>query len=195
MFSYDPPIDLDFNSVEIRYGGNSWETSKYFGNIVTSPSNTINAGIPDGTTVFRAKAIDNGGNYCENEVTFVTNITDVNFYKNIILDRNDIELRDGELNGLTRLSTNELISSYSLEFDDCNTFDDLPIDYFAEWQGSVEYVSPVIDTYKVGKTGINFIFDYDFYDKYPTFDSFPNRKFDDYPFDTFDHITVTTTIS
>ena len=195
VFSYIPPNDIDFNSVEIRYGGSSWETSKYFGNIVTSPSSIINAGLPNGTTVFRAKAIDNGGNYCENEVLYVINIDDVNFYKNIILSRNDIELQDGELSGLTRLSNNNLISSYSLEFDDCNTFDDLPIDYFAEWQGNVEYISPIIDTYKIGKTGINFVFDYDFYDKDPTFDSFPNRNFDDYPFDTFDHMTVITNIS
>lgn len=195
MFSYTSPKDVDFNSVEIRYGGSSWETSKYFGNIVTSPSNIINAGIPDGTIVFRAKAIDNGGNYSESETTYVIDISDVNFYKNVIIDRNDVSLKDGELIGLTRLATDELISSYSLEFDDCDTFDDLPIDYFAEWSGNIQYLSPVIDTYKIGKTGINFIFDYDFYDSDPTFDSFPDRNFDDYPFDTFDHITVITDIS
>jgi hypothetical protein len=183
------PSDVDFNHIEVRVDGTSWETSKYLATDITSfPTYISNAGIVDGTHVFRAKAVDNGGNYSTNDIEYILDVTDINTYKNVVLTRDDVLIGGGTLTGLTKLSNGLLVSSSAITYDDFSTYDDYPTTY-GEDQTSIGYLSPVIDTFKVGKTNINFCFDFDFYIDNPTYDTLGNRTYGDYPNDTYDHIT------
>lgn len=198
VVSGDNPSDADFNSIEIRYGGTSWDTAKFVKSITSFPSTFSNSGLDNGTIVFRAKAIDNGGNYSVNDIKYIMEVSGVNDYKNVILTRNDIsETQTGTLTNLTKTSSNILVSNSSLEYDDFPemTYDNAPFTEYSNVVKSVSYLSAVIDTGKTGKTGINYIFEYNFYDTTPLYDSFPDRTYDEYPLDTYDHVTVKNTIT
>jgi hypothetical protein len=183
------PSDVDFNHIEVRVDGTSWETSKYLATDITSfPTYISNSGIIDGTHVFRAKAVDNGGNYSTNDIEYILNVTDINTYKNIILTRDDVLLGGGTLTGLTVLPNGQFVSSNSITYGDFETYADYPETYGAD-QTSIGYLSPVIDTFKVGKTNVNFCFDFDFYVDNPTYGTLGDRTYGDYPNDTYGHIT------
>jgi len=125
----------DFNCVELRVGGTSWATSK----VVTRAS-----GFPfqipaffDGTYIFRVKTVDNAEQFSSTEAVYSLNITGINKQLNIILERDDIALRTGTLTNLVRLDNGFLVPAGNPPY---------------------KVLSPVIDTLKLGLTGINFDF-------------------------------------
>lgn len=195
VVSGDTPTDLDFNSIEIRYGSTSWASATYLANITSFPAYVSNSGVDDGSVVFRAKAIDNGGNYSTNDAEYVVTVSGINDYKNIVLSRDDVTLKDGTLTNIVRNTEGNLISTSSIEYGDFKTYADLPIETYSEGVQTFTFLSPVIDTYKVGKTGINFIFDYSIYDEEPLYGSFPDRTYGDYPLDAYGQITIENTIA
>ena len=198
-FGFTTPTDLDYNHVEIRVGGTSWSSSTLLGSVVYSGAYLSDTEIADGTVSFRAKTVDNGGNYSTNESVYDVTVSGINSYKNIVLERDDVTLKDGTLTNMVFTKNNILVKTDSLEYDDLNTYDDLPSDTYGGGNetdpGYIKYLSPIIDTYKIGKTGINFVFDYGFYDEYPVYDSFADRTYGDYSSDTYDTMTVDTDIS
>jgi hypothetical protein len=196
VVSIDTPTDLDYNSTEVRYGGTSWTTARLLGTMISYPSYTLsNNGVDDGTVVFRAKAVDNGGNYSNNDCEYALTVSGINDYKNIVLSRDDAVITSGTLTNLVRLPNGNLVSTSSIEYGDYATYDDLPQPTYGDIVTNIEYLSPVIDTYKTGKTGINFVFSYSFYDDAPVYGSFPNRGYNDYPLDTYDSMTVVSSVT
>ena len=193
-FGFNTPTDKDFNHVEIRYGGSSWSDSSYLGDVYSNGKELPNYGIDNGSVMFRAKTVDNGGNYSTNDKTYTLTLNGLNYYKNVILTRDDVQLQDGTLENLTFTNNGIVVKIDSLEYKDIDTYDNLPSQSYGgsytSDPGFIRYTSPTIDIGKEGKTGINFIFDYGFYDEYPVYGSNPDRTYGDYPNDTYDKISV-----
>ena len=202
--------------MELRVDGATWEEATYITDISTLPAQVRNVDISDGTHVFRVKAIDNVGNYSEHDAEFALTVRNVNTFKNIILDRDDVKTGEYTLTGLTKCSDGRLIDPWNTDFDDLydTTFDDYwwnTLDSIVTTEGGEpqnlwgmtfediwdatwddEYdavfesydipptiVSGVIDTYHVGLTGINYIFEFGLTFTEIVFEDIWDKTFDD----------------
>ena len=118
------PTDADFSHCEVRYDGTSWETSTYLATDITSfPCYISNAGITDGSHVFRVKAVDNGGNYSVNDKEYVCIVRNINTFKNVILSRNDLTDGLGTLENIVQLPNEKLVNLAGITYGDVSRYD------------------------------------------------------------------------
>lgn len=190
-FSGVTPTNIDYNRVEIRRGGTSWETAKAYAVVRTFPATV--EGLWDGTHVFWAKNVDNGGNYSVNAVSAICNISGMQTYKNIVLNRNDISDTTGmTLDGLYLSKQGYFVAESRLRYMDLpDTYQELLIEHYGAAQDYTELTSDVIDTYKVGSTGILYDFVWQvLFGVAPTYGDIGERIYGEYPTDTYGRITM-----
>ena len=154
------PDDTDIDHVELRLDGATWEEATYIADITTLPTRLRNVDISDGTHDFRVKAVDNVGNYSEYDAEFTLTVRNVNTFKNVVVDRDDVKTGEYTLTGLTKTTSGNIVDPWNM------TWDDIWDDTFEKWWDSTagstdepSILSSVIDTGRKGITGINYIFD------------------------------------
>jgi hypothetical protein len=184
--------DVDFAGIEIRVDGDTWSRAQKINTLFTDFPITIN-GVFDGTHIIRAKSVDNIGNRSMNDATYIINVTGVNHYKNIVLERNDVDsLGSLTLSNLV-IAGNTLIAPSGITYGDYSTYGDLPLPYYVQAvTGSLtaSLISQPIDTYKVGRTGINFDFGWSISDVNATYGTIGDRTYGDYIQDTYGNVTT-----
>jgi hypothetical protein len=198
-FNGSIPSDTDFNRIEIRVdpatGSAGWGNSQYLCSITSLPATIQNTAVADGTRLFRAKAVDNGGNYSTNDVTVIVDVVGTDSYKNIILTRDDAYLGDGTITNLVKLSNNQgFIVPFCVQCGDYDTFGNLPFSVWPNINLSFYYLSPIVDTSKLGLTGVVFDFNISLHDAIAMFGSYGTRTFGLYPLDAFGNVTANSTV-
>lgn len=189
------PKDVDFNHCEVRYDGTDWNSSVFLATDITSfPCYISNAGVTDGTHVFRIKAVDNGGNYSSNDKEFVLTVMNINTYKNIILSRNDITDGLGTLENAVQLPSGYLVNPAGITYGDVLGYDysQYPSTYGSTSDTSLTYTSPVVDTGKIGWTNVNFCFKFESFADIDAinYGMISDRTYGDYPNDTYRDISL-----
>ena len=188
----DTPTYRDYNRVEIRIGGNSWETAKHFQIGRTFP-HIIEAPLWNGTYSFWAKGVDNGNNYSVDASMSICTIKDMDIYKNVVLQRNDIDDTTGIItDGLYLLPEGYYVATSKLRYMDvADVYGGLTRTTFGKDQPYISLTSAVIDTHKVGLTGIIYDFEWNvFFGGDATFFDLGDRTFGEYPTDTFNTISL-----
>ena len=131
------PDDPDVDMVEIRIDGDDWDTATPIAQFKAFPHTLRNVSLSwEGTHVFRAKAVDNVGNYSLHDAVYSLYVRDASRYKNIILEKDDIETGEYRSAGLFKLPDRFLINKWNITFDDWYdaTFDNY-IDVFDNEMG------------------------------------------------------------
>ena len=189
------PSIPDYREIELRMDGDSWATSKSLVSAVKFPIEI--AGIVDGTHIFRARTIDNIGQYSSDETTYILNVSQIMIEKNIILERDDILpefIGNLTLDNLIIMgdSTKSLMIPSALTYGDLATksYAELPTLVYGEQRLDASLISPVIDTFKYGKTGITLDFNWILNDINAVYGSFLDRTYGDYPNDVYGNITA-----
>lgn len=127
VFSGVMPSDPDIAGAEIRRDGKTWDDAIPVVTVSMLPYTLENQDFDDGTHLFRIKAFDTVGNYSEESV-FTLTVRDINEFKNIILERDDIALRDMRYgNGFIYNDDGYLINVWGMTFGDIEntTFHDI----------------------------------------------------------------------
>ena len=127
VFSGVMPSDPDIAGAEIRRDGRTWDDAIPVVTVSMLPYTLENQDFDDGTHMFRIKAFDTVGNYSE-ESTFTLTVRDINEFKNIILERDDIALRTIKYgNGFVYNDEGHLITVWGMRFSDLGdmTFSDI----------------------------------------------------------------------
>lgn len=164
VFSGVMPNDPDIAGAEIRRDGSTWDDALPVVTVSMLPYTLEGQDFDDGTHMFRIKAFDTVGNYSEESV-FTLTVRDINEFKNIILERDDIEdrtIRYGT--GFVYNDDGHLISIWGMRFADLNgvTFGDLWDRTWGigeEGATTAELLSPIIDTWHADLTTIRYVFD------------------------------------
>ena len=190
VFSGVMPTDPDVAGAEIRRDGSNWDDSIPVCTVSMLPYTLENQDFDDGTHMFRIKAFDTVGNYSEESV-FTLTVRDINEFKNIILERDDIADKTIEhSNGFIYNDDGHLVAVWGLRFSDLGdlTFGDIGD---VTWGTSVtggsttELLSPVIDTFHVDLTTIRYVFDISLALAEPTWGDIWDRSFKDVQGKTF----------
>lgn len=189
------PTDADFSHCEVRYDGTSWETSTYLATDITSfPYYISNAGVTDGTHLFRIKAIDNGGNYSVNDKEYVCTVRNINTFKNVILSRNDITDGLGTLENIVQLPNGKLVNPAGINYGDVSGYNytEYPSTYWGATDTSCSYTSNVVDMGKLGWVNVNFCFKFEALADPNTiaYGTLSDRTYGDYPEDTYGNISL-----
>lgn len=149
----------DIKELECRIGGTSWQSANFVGRYSSFPFEF--SGVLDGTTIVWVKIIDNANQSSEIAASSVATVQGINETFNIILERDDIESETGTLTNLIRRADGVLVA-------------DIEADYY-------EFLSPVIDTNKIGKTTLRFDFSYEANFSTLTYGEIINRTYGEYP--------------
>lgn len=227
------PSDADFDKVELRLDGSDWQTATPTCFFDDFPYRLRNVDLAAGEHIFRVKSVDSQGHRSEKETIYQLNVRNVNQFKNILLDRDDIQTRDYTLTGLTISENGNIIAPWNTTFEDiwntdfdkywynrldsvANTKENEPLNmwgldfsdvwddtfdgetvfdsYFRAQDKEPEVLSSVIDTYHIGLTGVNYIFNLSASFQNPCFEDIWEKTFDDYWGDTIDRIHSDTKI-
>lgn len=189
------PTDADFSHCEVRYDGTSWDTSVFLATDITSfPCYISNAGITDGSHVFRVKAVDNGGNYSVNDKEYVCTVRNINTFKNVILSRNDITDGLGTLENIVQLPNEKLVNLAGITYGDVSGYDytKYPSTYGSATDTSCSYTSNVVDMGKLGWVNVNFCFKFEALANPDAivYGALSGRTYGDYPKDTYGNISL-----
>lgn len=187
--------DVDFNHCEVRYDGTDWASSVFLATDITSfPCYISNAGVTDGTHVFRIKAVDNGGNYSTNDKEYTLTVRNINTYKNVILSRNDITDGLGTLENAVQLPSGYLVNPSGITYGDVSGYDytQYPSTYGSTSDTSLTYTSPVVDMGKLGWVNVNFCFSFESFADIDAinYGMIQGRTYGDYPTDTYENISL-----
>lgn len=187
------PTDVDFSHCEVRYDGTSWDTSVFLATDITSfPYYISNAGVTDGSHVFRVKAVDNGGNYSVNDKEYVCTVRNINTFKNVILSRDDITDGLGTLDGMLQIASGALVSREGITYGEIDgyTYEQYPGTYGST--GGCGYTSQVVDLGKVTWSNVNFCFSFEAFSEpeHTTYADIADRTYGDHVNDTYGNITV-----
>ena len=180
------PNDIDFDHIELRLDGDNWNSAERICSFNEFPYVLRNVSISDGTHVFRVKAVDNAGNESNNDTIFILTSRNPNTFKNVILERDDVETEEYTLKGLVKTVNGILVSQSTLRYDDVDIYDNTTT--YDSQDDSIEILSSAIDTSKVGVTGVNFVFDISMYNTECTYDYLGDKTYDDIGNDTYDNI-------
>jgi hypothetical protein len=180
----------DFKCLEVRIGGSSWTDANYVGRFDNFPFEF--SGVLDGTRVVRVKTVDNAGQLSVEAASYVLNVIGVNETLNVIFERDDIDSRTGTLTNLHRRPDGILVSYDTIQYGDlADTYGDLGIATYQENDGDMhEVLSPVIDTYKVGRTSLRFDFVFNAIMAEASYGNILNRTYGLFPDDTYGSISV-----
>lgn len=227
------PDSADFDKVELRLDGSDWQTATPTCFFEDFPYRLRNVDLAAGEHIFRVKSVDSQGHRSEKETVYQLDVRNVNQFKNILLDRDDIQTRDYTLTGLTISENGNIIDPWNTTFEDiwntdfdkywynrldsvANTKENEPLNmwgldfsdvwddtfdgetvfdsYFRAQDKEPEVLSSVIDTYHIGLTGVNYIFNLSASLQNPCFEDIWEKTFDDYWGDTIDRIHSDTKI-
>jgi hypothetical protein len=164
IFSGVMPTDHDIAGAEIRRDGTIWEDAIPVVTVSMLPYTLEGQDFDDGTHMFRVKTFDTVGNYSEESV-FTLTVRDINEFKNIILERDDIALKTVRYGtGFIYNNDGHLINVWGMKFADIEdmTFGNL---WDRTWETgeigdtSTEVFSPIIDTWHADLTTIRYVFD------------------------------------
>ncbi len=180
------PSEPDVVGVELRIDGDDWNSAERICEFTAFPYALRNVNLSEGTHVFRVKAVDNVGNVSENDTRYILTSRNPNTFKNIILERDDIQTGEYTLKGLIKTKSGILVPPSALRYDDIDTYNDVAT--YDSQDDTIEIISGAIDTYKVGMTGINFVFDIGMYNTECTYDYLGDKTYDDIGNDTYDSI-------
>ena len=184
-----PPMP-DFKCLECRIDGSSWSDANYVGRYENFPFEIT--GQLDGTHLIRVKTVDNANQESITDAFYILTVTGINEMLNVILERDDIELRTGTLTNLYRRADGILVSYDTIQYGDlADTYGELDIDTYRVSVGKTyEVLSPVIDTYKIGKTSLRFDFACQAVMFEATYGNIIDRTYGLFPNDTYGSISI-----
>ena len=186
------PDDIDFDHVELRMDGDTWEDAKKICDFYSFPYRVRNVSIPwEGNHVFRVKAVDTAGIESEHDAIYQIYVRDPSRFKNIILEYDSIELGNYTMQGFVDTDDGTIVNPWVIRFDDRwdATFDDFIDTFDSEYMDSIVITSDVIDIRRNRLTNINYIFEEEVIELGTTFDDIWDKTFDDVWINTFENMT------
>ena len=189
----DIPKMPDFKCLEVRHGGSSWKQAKYIGRFESFPIEI--GGFLDGTRIFRVKMIDNGGQESLADTSYIANIIGVNENLNTILEKDDIAEGVLSSENIFVRSDGVLVSRGTVTYSDLpGTYAELAEENYPTLagDGALVVLSNIVDTFKIGRTGIHYDFISDsILNEFATYGEIGSRTYGEYPYDTYENITIT----
>ena len=184
------PSMPDFKCLECRIDGSSWSDANYVGRYENFPFEIT--GQLDGTHIIRVKIIDNANQESITDAIYILTVTGINEMLNVILERDDIELKTGTLTNLYRRADGILVSYDTIQYGDlADTYGELDIETYQVSVGKTYAVlSPIIDTYKIGKTSLRFDFACQAVMFEATYGNIIDRTYGLFPNDTYGSISI-----
>ena len=186
------PDDIDFDHVELRMDGDTWEDAKKICDFYSFPYRVRNVSIPwEGNHVFRVKAVDTAGIESEHDAIYQIYVRDPSRFKNIIFEYDSIELGNYTMQGFVDTDDGTIVNPWAIRFDDRwdATFDDFIDTFDSEYMDSIVITSDVIDIRRNRLTNINYIFEEEVIELGTTFDDIWDKTFDDVWINTFENMT------
>ena len=186
------PDDIDFDHVELRMDGDTWEDAKKICDFYSFPYRVRNVSIPwEGNHVFRVKAVDTAGIESEHDAIYQIYVRDPSRFKNVILEYDSIELGNYTMQGFVDTDDGTIVNPWGIRFDDRwdATFDDFIDTFDSEYMDSIVITSDVIDIRRNRLTNINYIFEEEVIELGTTFDDIWDKTFDDVWINTFENMT------
>jgi hypothetical protein len=183
--------DPDFDHVELRMDGTTWEDAKKVCDFYSFPYRVRNVDIQwEGNHVFRVKAVDNAGNESVHDAIYQIYIRDPGRFKNVILEQDSIELGNYTVDGLFKATDGTLVNPWGILFDDDwdATFDDYIETFDSGDMNTFTIVSDVIDIRKNKLTNINYIFEEDVNEFDISFDDIWDKTFDELWTNSFENM-------
>lgn len=194
-FNWDHIVDADRWGYELRKG-TDWESASVIATVISQNQFTWQAEL-NGTYRFLIKSIDESGLYSTLATSVDITLTGIDEDINVILYQEEINNPTGTKTNFSSVSE---IPALMIPFGVLDT--DVPTrldtdteftNYTGDSVTTAEYITDVIDTFKIGKTTIRITTDIDAYDLNATDQSYPDRVDTTYPSDTDTHITMPTT--
>lgn len=195
IFSGIMPSDPDVVGAEIRRDGKKWDDAVPVCTVSMFPYTLENQDFDDGTHTFRARAFDNVGNYSEEDAAFTLTVRNINEFKNVILERDDIANKTIEhSSGFFYNANGYLVDMWNALFSDLGNMTFGGLGNITWGHGNIgeskaELISPVIDTYHVCLTSIRYVFDISLALSEPTWGDIWDWTFSDVQGQTFYTIT------
>ena len=186
------PDDIDFDHVELRMDGDTWEDARKVCDFYSFPYRVRNVSIPwEGNHVFRVKAIDTAGLESVHDAIYQIYVRDPSQFKNIILEYDSIELGNYTMQGFVETDDGTVVNPWGIRFDDRwdATFDDFIETFDSEYMDNITIISDVIDIRRNRLTNINYIFEEEVIELGTTFDDIWDKTFDDVWVNTFENMT------
>ena len=186
------PDDIDFDHVELRMDGDTWEDAKKICDFYSFPYRVRNVSIPwEGNHVFRVKAVDTAGVESEHDAIYQIYVRNPSQFKNIIFEYDSIELGNYTMQGFVDTDDGTIVNPWCIRFDDRwdATFDDFIDTFDSEYMDSIVITSDVIDIRRNRLTNINYIFEEEVIELGTTFDDIWDKTFDDVWINTFENMT------
>lgn len=186
------PDDIDFDHVELRMDGDTWEDAKKICDFYSFPYRVRNVSIPwEGNHVFRVKAVDTAGIESEHDAIYQIYVRDPSQFKNVILEYDSIKLGNYTMQGFVDTDDGTIVNPWAIRFDDRwdATFDDFIDTFDSEYMDSIVITSDVIDIRRNRLTNINYIFEEEVIELGTTFDDIWDKTFDDVWINTFENMT------
>lgn len=183
IFRWEKVDEPDVIYYEIREGS-SWDIARLVATNVTGKTFKYDRET-DGTKKYMIKAIDRGGNYSKNTKEKIFTVEDSGNTLNILMERSEILEGNGTFESMT-VYNGEIVFAHNLSFANypdlsfATASDNLSFNTMPSINTEGSYVSDVIDTYKIGRTGIRLRQDIEATDLEGSISSIPQGSFATY---------------